>query len=250
MKYSLYEQAPFRSAAGAEFRPGGLGLTEELVRECGLQPGERVLDLGCGVGSTASYLAKRWGVSVVGLDSSARFLEEAEARDPGVVWVLGRAHQIPFDEGSFDMVICECFLSTVDDPAHVLREIRRVVRSGGRLAVTDMYLRNPGQASSLSGLPAAACLRGAASREDVMSLLERADFTVRVWRDRSETLKAFAASMVFAYGSEARFWDAVLGEDRGCRESVALARPGYYLLVGEPRTDEKGEDAWTTPACT
>ena len=246
MKYGLYQQTPFRSAAGAEFRPGGLDLTEELAAECGLMQGQRVLDLGCGVGSTASYLARRWGVSVVGLDSSVGFIEEAESRDPGVTWTLGRAEEIPYGDGSFDAVFCECFLSTLDDPSRVLGEIRRVLRADGRLAVTDMYLRNPGNAPSLIGLPAASCLRRAGCREAVVSTLERADFSVRVWRDRSDALKAFTASMVFAYGSLARFWDAVLGEGEGegegegagWVESIALFRPGYYLLVGTPHTSK------------
>jgi len=239
MSYSLYEQAPFRQAAGAEFRPGGLALTEELADECGLEPGQRVLDLGCGVGATASYLAGRWGVSAFGLDSSARFIEEAEAHDPGVTWVLGRAQEIPYGEGFFDAVFCECLLSTVDDPVRVLGEIHRVLRADGRLAITDLYLRNPGRGSSLSGLPAATCLRGAAGREAVVSMLELAGFTVRVWRDRSDALKAFMGRMVFAYGSGACFWEAFLGENEDRRASIALARPGYYMLVGEPCADTR-----------
>jgi len=236
MNLGLYEQAPFRGAAGAEFRPGGLGLTEELAADCGLVPGQDVLDLGCGVGSTVSLLARQWGVSAVGLDSSSRFIGEARMRDPSGTWVVGRAEEIPFPAASFDVVFCECFLSAVDDPAKVVREIRRVLRSGGRLAVSDMYLRNPGCGQSLRGVPSASCLRGAAGRETVESMLERAGFTVLVWRDRSDALKVFMARMVFAYGSAADFWQAVLGADRRGTESIAVARPGYYLLMAESRT--------------
>ena len=95
MDCSLYNQAPFRQAAGAEFRPGGLTLTGELVSGCQLHPGDRVLDLGCGVGSTASFLVHTYGASVVGLDSSAPFLDEAADRDPGVTWMRGGGAKRP-----------------------------------------------------------------------------------------------------------------------------------------------------------
>ncbi len=235
MSCELYQQPRFRRAAGSEFRPGGLGLTAEVAAECGLEPGRRVLDLGCGVGSTASFLARRWGVTAVGLDRSLRFIEEAEIRDSGVTWVQGEAHEIPFPDGYFDAVFSECFLSTLDDQAEVLREIRRVLRPGGRLAITDVYLRRPEAARSLRFLPSATCLRGAVGKTAMLELVETVGFTVRTWRDRSDALTAFMASLILSYGSAASFWEAALGQDEGLREQVALARPGYCLLIAEPR---------------
>jgi ubiquinone/menaquinone biosynthesis C-methylase UbiE len=260
MTLDLYEQAPFRAAAGNEFRPGGLDLTEELIGECHLQPGERVLDLGCGVGSTSRFMAQRWGVSVVGLDASARFLAEAEAgddrdcgggrdRDRGpdghacpddrVSWVLGRADDIPYPDGYFDAVVSECFLSALDEPVRVLEEIQRVLRPPGRLAVTDVYLRKPEALVTLPPsrpLPAAACLRGAAGQEKTLEWFEEAGFEVLTWRDHSEALASLVASLIFTYGSAAAFWGAAIGYDPAVREVVTAARPGYYLLLAEPRS--------------
>jgi arsenite methyltransferase len=226
MNCSLYEQPLFRQAAGPEFRPGGLALTDELASECGLEPGAVVLDLACGVGSTASQLARSWGVTMVGLDCSPGFIEEARARDPEVSWVVGRADAIPYANGHFDAVFCECFLSTVDEPAKVLREVRRVLRPGGRLAMSDMYLRQPGAAPSSREIP----------------LLERTGFAVRTWRDRSDTLKTLIASLIFAYGSAAAFWAAACGADEGGAHEgdagrLAAAKPGYYLLVAQSPPD-------------
>ena len=165
---SLYDQEPFRKAVGHEFRPGGTELTEEAARECRLISGERVLDIACGVGSTAEYLSSHWGVQVVGLDRSTQFLEEASARCQAADFLQGEAARLPFADGIFDAVFCECFLTMADDPGAVLREARRVLRPGGRLAITDIYLRRPEAASNLEHLPRQTCLAGARGREDVL----------------------------------------------------------------------------------
>ena len=235
---SLYEQGRFREAAGAEFRPGGLPLTQELAEDCALQPGESVLDLGCGVGSTASFLAREFGVSVVGLDSSRLFIQEAQARDPQVRWVLGSAREIPFPDCSFDVVFSECFLSGLDDAGSVLREIRRVLRPCGRLAVTDLYLRAPSSDRPARLAPPATCLRGATGKDQTVESLALSGFAVRVWRDRSDALAALMASLIFAYGSVAAFWEAA-GAEPGVEEALRAERPGYYLLIAQPNAETR-----------
>lgn len=253
----LYEQAEFRNAAGDELRPGGLALTKELATLCRLDRGQRVLDLACGVGSSASHLAETRGLSVTGLDSSPRSLEEARRRTAGVSWILGRAEELPFEDQSFDAVFCECFLSLVEDLVRVLSEIGRVLRRDGRLALTDVYLRSPHAAADmpaatvlndvsaatvLAGVPAESCLRGAVGHEATISRLEQAGFSVSFWADRSAALKVLAARMVFAYGSVGGFWDAVLGDRASSRNEVVAARPGYYIAVAQ-RGSATGDEA-------
>jgi len=239
----LYEQAAFREAVGDELRPGGLELTAELATACSLSPGGRVLDLGCGTGSTAAFLAREWQADVVGLDCSASRLAEARARKEAVIWVEGQAECIPCPDGFFDAVFAECVVNALADPTQALGEIHRVLRPGGLLAVSDLYLRRPVQgpdgiepvrpASWMERIPESTCLRGALSREATVSRLSEAGFFVHTWRDRSHVLKEFVARMVFSYGSAARFWEALLGGGTPCREMVAQARPGYFLVVAE-----------------
>jgi len=197
-------------------------------------PGRRVLDIGCGVGSTASFLTQRWGVSCFGLDSSAGAIEQARERDRAVTWVLGRAEEIPYPAGYFEAVFCECFLSTVADPVQVLHEVRRVLRPSGSLAVTDLYLRRPEAAFPAIPRSGGTCLLGALGMNATLALFERAGFSVRVWRDRSDTLKSLMASLIFTYGSASAVWSAMLAGDKDLRGSIVAAQPGYYLLVAAP----------------
>jgi SAM-dependent methyltransferase len=112
-----------------------------------LQPGESVLDVGCGTGVFLPGLAASVGQGgrVVGLDHSAAFLEEARKRmaeaslSDRVELVEGDAHRLPFPDATFDAAHCERVLMHLDDPALAIREMQRVVRPGGRVLTAEVY---------------------------------------------------------------------------------------------------------------
>ena len=145
----------------------------------------------------------------------------------------GEAERLPFVDGAFDAVFCECFLTMAADPGVVLREAHRVLRPGGRLAVTDVYLRVPEAASGLERVPPQTCLAGARGREAVLADVEATGFRVRLWRDRSDALKILTARLILACDSVEEFWSGVLGASDGRPEAVSRSHPGYYLLVAD-----------------
>jgi demethylmenaquinone methyltransferase/2-methoxy-6-polyprenyl-1,4-benzoquinol methylase len=107
-------------------------------------PGERVLDVATGTGLVAQALVRRYGCTVVGLDQSAAMLDVARARlvqDAAlrrqVTLVEGEAERLPFADGEFDHLTFTYLLRYVDDPAATLRELARVVRPGGRVAMLE-----------------------------------------------------------------------------------------------------------------
>jgi ubiquinone/menaquinone biosynthesis C-methylase UbiE len=113
----------------------------DLVERAALQPGERVLDVACGTGIVARRAAERMGSGrVVGLDINPGMLAVARSLPsgpgPAIEWHDGSALDMPFPEGSFDVCLCQLGLQFFPDRAAALREMRRVLRTGGRLALS------------------------------------------------------------------------------------------------------------------
>jgi ubiquinone/menaquinone biosynthesis C-methylase UbiE len=119
------------------------GCQEALLALAGLRPGERVLDVACGTGHGARAAALAVGPcgTVLGVDLSGAMVEAAQSRSqlalPGAAPVCfarmdGEALDLP--DASFDVVLCVLGLMYMPQPAQALREMRRVLRPGGRLA--------------------------------------------------------------------------------------------------------------------
>jgi SAM-dependent methyltransferase len=109
-----------------------------MADAAGVGVGERVLDVACGTGVLAREALARVGPGggVVGLDPNPGMLAVAGRAAPGVMWREGVAESLPFDDDAFDTVLCGFGLMFFDDRVAALREMRRVLRPGGRLAVS------------------------------------------------------------------------------------------------------------------
>jgi demethylmenaquinone methyltransferase / 2-methoxy-6-polyprenyl-1,4-benzoquinol methylase len=106
------------------------------VREV-VWPGDRVLDACCGTGDLAVE-AERRGGRVVGLDFSERMLERARRKSGTIEWVQGDALALPFGDAEFDAATVGFGVRNLADLEGGLRELRRVLRPGGRLAVLEI----------------------------------------------------------------------------------------------------------------
>ena len=105
-------------------------------RAVGAEPGERVLDLAAGTGTSSEVFADA-GLDVVPCDFSIGMLEVGKARRPDLGFTAGDATRLPFADGSFDAVTISFGLRNVVDTAGALGEMRRVTRPGGRLVVCE-----------------------------------------------------------------------------------------------------------------
>jgi SAM-dependent methyltransferase len=132
----------------ALFQPWS-GVVADAAR---VAPGQRVLDVACGTGVLACAAAERVGArgSVVGLDANPQMLAVARRKPTkNAEWVDGRAESLPFPDASFDTVVSQFGLMFFDDRVAALREMMRVLRPGGRLAVAvcDSLDHSPGYAT-------------------------------------------------------------------------------------------------------
>jgi SAM-dependent methyltransferase len=117
----------------------------------GVGPGQRVLDVACGTGVlalAAAELVGRQG-AVVGLDCNPDMLRVARRKSDRAEWREGRAEALPFPHASFDVAASQFGLMFFEDRPLALREMMRVLRPGGRLAVAvcDALERSPGYAA-------------------------------------------------------------------------------------------------------
>jgi demethylmenaquinone methyltransferase/2-methoxy-6-polyprenyl-1,4-benzoquinol methylase len=102
-----------------------------------VRPGDRVLDACCGTGDLA-IAARAHGASPVGLDFSEPMLERARRKEPAIEWVHGDVLALPFDDASFDAVTVGFGVRNVEHLEAGLRELRRVLRPGGRLGILEI----------------------------------------------------------------------------------------------------------------
>ena len=181
---AFYDRADVRALLGDSWHPGGVELTLAMANKLGLAEGKRVLDVACGKGTSLATVLARYPVTGAGLDAQAR----GESTDR-LALVRGDAHEIPFATASFDAVLCECALSTFYDQPTALREMRRVLRPGGRVAISDMAIEGEIPESLREWVHTGTCLARALGAAAYARALEEAGFRVVEQWDASEGLR-------------------------------------------------------------
>jgi SAM-dependent methyltransferase len=162
----------------------GLGCGAPIGR-LALRPGETVLDLGSGPGLDAILAARLVGPTgrVIGVDMTPAMLDRARAvaAEAGVAWAEfreGRLEALPVADASVDAVTSNCVINLVPDKERVFREIARVLRPGGRVAVSDIVLDGALPAPVADDLLAwAGCIAGAAPRAAYLGFIAAAGLT-------------------------------------------------------------------------
>src|SRR5712692_2296344 len=122
----------------AIFGPMAAGLVDRAAP----RPGERVVDIACGTGIVARTAAGRIGNSgrVAGVDLNPSMLEAAARASagsrPSIEWLEAKAESVPFEDESFDVVLCQQGLQFFPDRSAALREMRRLLAPGGRVLIS------------------------------------------------------------------------------------------------------------------
>jgi len=140
----------FAAEVGLTKHIGGLEATEALIELCHIGQDSYVLDVGCGVGVTPCFIAKKCGCRVVGVDISERMVErskERARREKVADWVEFRvadAQDLPFKDAVFDAVMTESVTAFPEDKQKAVNEYVRVTRPGGYVGLNETaWLRMP-----------------------------------------------------------------------------------------------------------
>jgi len=176
-----------------EFHGGQRQATIRLADLLGFRGGERVLDIGSGIGGPSRFLASRYGCQVIGIDLTAEFCRVAEMLT-GLTGLTGRvsyrqgnALDLPFADMSFDVVWSQNASMNIADRDRLYFEMCRVLKRGGRLALQEVVAGTGGEPhypvpwareASISFLLTAAATR---------AKLEAAGFHVVTWHDTTRT---------------------------------------------------------------
>ena len=219
---TAYASPVARWLLGSSFHPGGETLTRRLIRSLGVGPGDTVADVACGPGESSLQLAREAECRVVGIDLSSESIESArsaaadEGLDGSVRFLVGDAEALPLEDASVDGVLCECSLCTFPDKRSATAELGRVLKPGGRLALSDMTADPARLPASLKTLEARiACLADALPLPDLVELVRAAGLLIETVEPHDDAL--------------ARLLDRVEARLRLAR--VALAETGNPALV-------------------
>jgi arsenite methyltransferase len=204
-----------------------------------LRRDERLLDVASGGGESALLAAREFGCVAAGVDYSPEAVRSAQAEADAaglcdrVGFVPGDAEALPFADSSFDAALCECSLCTFPDKGRAVAELGRVLRPGGRLAISDVLADHSRLPAALGGAMArVACVAGALSADGCRRLIERAGFELVASEDRT------ADAVALAEGVEDRLRGArLLGwvdgdpPQGGIQEAIALVRLAREALA-------------------
>lgn len=191
---------PQQLAPVDHFHTRGVAATAELAELAGITADMSVLDVGSGVGGPARFLAATRGCRVAGVDLSepfveaARYLTERTGQSGQVSFQTASALELPFDDGRFDAATLQHVAMNISDRPRLYREVRRVLKPGGRFATFDVVLDGlePHYPLPWARTPATSFLLTAAA---TCEAIQEGGFRTLARRDDTEAAKAWAAQL-------------------------------------------------------
>lgn len=195
-----------------EFHIRGREATRDLAKLAKLQQGEKVLDMGCGLGGPARTLVSEFGCDVTGIDlteeyiHTAKLLSEYLGENGSINFRQGNVLDIPFEDDSFDVVLSQHVSMNIEDKVRMFAEARRILKPEGRLAVYEICAGPAGDTYFPVPWASDEQINFLASPEELRQCITEAGFEEVVWKDVSSPSLEWFLAMIAA--SQARPADA------------------------------------------
>lgn len=194
---NVYASTAARWLLGDTFHPGGARLTARLARALQVGPGQLVVDVASGPGTSALQVARETGCDVIGVDlaadsvAAATFAAATAGLSGRVRFVRGDAELLPVADATADGALCECALCTFPDKPMAARELARVLKPGARVAISDITARADELPEQLTSLQAwVACIADARPLHEIASLLQDGGLVVETTERHDDELRA------------------------------------------------------------
>lgn len=243
---TAYASEAARWLLGDCFHPGGIPLTSRLA--CALQvgPGDLVVDVASGPGTSALQVARDTGCDVIGVDLAAESVAaasgaaEAAGLSERVRFVQGDAELLPLADAAADGALCECALCTFPDKAMAARELARVLKPGARAAISDITAVRDELPPQLTSLQAwVACIADARPLHEIAALLEDGGLVVETTERHDHELQTMLdqidARLKLAHMLGAGPWEDGLVAGRelvsSAQTAVAQGVLGYGVVI-------------------
>lgn len=171
------------------FHGRGIVATKEMVKALDPKSGERILDIGSGIGGPARWIASHYGCHVTGIDLTKAFCEaavtltEATALTDRVTIVNGSALELPFADASFDRAYSQNVIMNIADKPRFYREARRVLKPGGILVLSNLAQGPAGDAIYPTPWAETAAASFLATPDETRAEIEAAGLKIRSFRD-------------------------------------------------------------------